>query len=64
MQDCGDIIVQQIQIILHMLIGYYIVSDELIKILSKLSKEELNKAHFLCKHYYHTETISIMSIDT
>ena len=43
---------------------HYIVSDELIKILSKLSKEELNKAHIVCKHYYHTETDSIMSIDT
>ena len=43
---------------------HYIVSDELIKVLSKLSPEELNKAHIICKHYYHTETDSIMNIDT
>lgn len=42
---------------------HYIVSDELIKILSKLSKEELNKAHIVCKHYYHTETDSILDIN-
>ena len=42
---------------------HYIVSDELIKILSKLSKEELNKVHIVCKHYYHTETDSILNIN-
>lgn len=42
---------------------YYIVSEELIKILSTLAKEELNKAHIVCRHYYHTETDSIIEID-
>ena len=42
---------------------HYIVSDELIKILSYLTKEELNKAHIICKHYYHTEIDAIMDID-
>ena len=42
---------------------HYIVSDELIKLLSKLSKEELNKVHIVCKHYYHTETDSILNIN-
>ena len=43
---------------------HYIVSDELIKILSHLSKEELSNASIICKHYYHTETDLIMDIDT
>ena len=42
---------------------HYVVSEELIKILSLLSKDELNKAKIVCKHYYHTETDNIISID-
>ena len=43
---------------------HYIVSEELIKILSVLPENELNRAHIVCKHYYHTETDSIIAIDT
>ena len=42
---------------------YYIVSEELIQILSKLPKEELNKVHIVCNHYYHIETDSIIDVD-
>ena len=40
------------------------MSEELIKILSKLPKNELNRAHIVCRHYYHTETDTIFDIDT
>lgn len=40
------------------------MSEELIKILSVLPENELNRAHIVCKHYYHTETDSIIAIDT
>ena len=43
---------------------HYIVSSELIKILSVLPTEQLNKVHIVCKHHYHTETDEIISIDT
>ena len=42
---------------------HYIVSEELIKILSLLSEEELNRARIVCRHNYHTEKDYIMSID-
>ena len=41
---------------------HYIVSEELINILSLLPKE-LNKARIVCKHHYHTETDYILAID-
>ena len=41
---------------------HYVVSEELIKILSLLSEEELNKARIVCKHHYHTETDNIVKI--
>ena len=44
--------------------SHYIVSDELIKILSKLSQEELDKALIICEHHYHTESDKIISVDT
>ena len=43
---------------------HYIVSDELVKILSKLPKEELNNAVIVCKHHYHTESDKIIAVDT
>ena len=43
---------------------HYVVSEELIKILSLLPLEELNKAKIICKHHYHTESDYILSIDT
>ena len=43
---------------------HYIVSEELIKVLSKLPKNELNRANIVCRHYYHTETDTIIDIDT
>ena len=43
---------------------HYFVSDELIKILSKLPKKELNNAVIVCKHHYHTESDKILAIDT
>jgi len=45
-------------------IRHYIVSSELITILSHLPIEQLNKARIICKHHYHTETDEILSIDT
>ena len=42
---------------------HYIVSEELIKILSLLPLEQLHKARIVCKHHYHTETDYILSID-
>ena len=41
-----------------------ILKTTIIKILSQLSKEELNKAIIVCKHHYHTESDKIMEIDT
>ena len=46
------------------IIRHYIVSSELITILSHLPIEQLNKARIICKHHYHTETDEILSIDT
>ena len=43
---------------------HYVVSEELIKILSLLTLEELNQAKIICKHNYHTEKDYILSIDT
>ena len=43
---------------------HYIVSEELINILYLLPKDELNKAHIVCKHHHHTENEPILSIDT
>ena len=42
---------------------HYVISEELIKILSLLPLEELNKARIVCKHHYHTEKDNILSID-
>ena len=42
---------------------HYIVSEELINILSLLSKEELTQAKLICKHHYHTEKDNIINID-
>ena len=42
---------------------HYIVSEELINILSLLPLKELNKARIVCKHHYHTETDYILAID-
>ena len=45
-------------------IRHYIVSSQLITILSHLPIEQLNKARIICKHHYHKETDEILSIDT
>ena len=42
---------------------HYIVSEELINILSSLPDDQLEIAKIVCKHYYHTETDYIIAIN-